>query len=116
MKELFINENNGYSHLVMEYITLPNLESQLPRFVGNERLTRDLIINLLNSVSYMHRCGVCHRDLKPDNIMVSINETESGMHLNRAVIIDLGVSKRFKTTAPGLRTPKLVDMWTATGT
>lgn len=49
----------------------------------------------------MHRLGVCHRDLKPDNIL---------FNGSRVKIIDLGVSKRFVVKK------KQIEMWTSTGT
>jgi|APCry1669189241_1035207.scaffolds.fasta_scaffold889777_1 predicted RNA-binding protein (virulence factor B family) len=32
------------------------------------------------------------------------------------VIIDLGVSKKFKVVSPGGKEPELKEMWTSTGT
>jgi calcium-dependent protein kinase len=40
----------------------------------------------------MHERGVSHRDLKPDNILVNINNQE-------IKIIDFGVSKSFKQSS-----------------
>ena len=50
---------------------------------------------------YIHKIGVCHRDLKPDNILFN------GQQLK---LIDFGVSKRFFFKS------KQIDMWTSTGT
>jgi calcium-dependent protein kinase len=54
--------------------------------------------------------------LKPENILVELSEGESGLDFVRAVIIDLGISKKFQKVVPGRRTPKWADMWTSTGT
>jgi serine/threonine protein kinase len=95
VKELFINEKSGKSHLVMEYVPLPSLESLLPHFVGDEKLTSELLRYLLTAVYHIHKHGICHRDLKPENILVSLEEIGGRKTIKRAVIIDLGVSKKY---------------------
>jgi serine/threonine protein kinase len=32
---------------------------------------KDLMRKLLEVVSYLHAVGICHRDLKPDNLIVA---------------------------------------------
>ncbi len=51
----------------------------------------------------MHSKGVCHRDIKPDNIM--INEEEK-----KIKIIDFGISKKM------IVRKQKIDMLTITGT
>ena len=37
----------------------------------NEDTVRCIMRQLFQATEYMHRHGVCHRDLKPDNLMIS---------------------------------------------
>lgn len=37
----------------------------------SEDIVRCIMRQLFQATEYMHRKGVCHRDLKPDNLMVS---------------------------------------------
>ncbi len=46
-----------------------------------------IFVELFRTLRYMHSKGVCHRDIKPDNIM--INEQEK-----KIKIIDFGISKK----------------------
>ena len=44
------------------------------------------MFKLLESVNLLHQSSVCHRDLKPQNILYNVNE-------NKIKIIDFGISK-----------------------
>ena len=77
----------------MEYVPLPSLETLLPHFYGNEKLTAELIRHILTAVNHIHNHGICHRDLKPENILVGLDEIDYKKYIRRVVIIDLGVSK-----------------------
>lgn len=64
----------------------------------------------------MHKYGVCHRDIKPENILIEIQEENGEPTLKNFVLIDLGVSKKFFVIRPGTLEPKIMEMWTSTGT
>lgn len=70
-------------------------------FLENE--ARKVFKEILSAVEYMHSKGICHRDIKPQNIIFSFTE-------NRVKITDFNVSKRFK------RKDELIKMMTQTGT
>ena len=59
-----------------------SLESN--NFGLNERL--EIAIKLTKELKIAHRGGVCHRDLKPTNIMVDVNE--------KLVLVDFGIGNR----------------------
>lgn len=84
-KCLYLNEVSEKIHFVMEYCAYPSLESI------SERLTEDqkkiIVKELAKTIAYLHSEGVCHRDIKPDNIL--FDETESKIKL-----IDFGISKK----------------------
>ena len=67
-----------------------------------------VICHVLTGLSYMHGCGVAHRDLKPDNIMYS---RESGsvriIDYGLAKICDEGVRMRTVTGTLGYTAPEV---------
>jgi eukaryotic-like serine/threonine-protein kinase len=70
-------------YLVMEYVPGPNLAERLSggEPVDPERLAEDL----LAALDAIHRAGVVHRDVKPENVLVA----PSG----RAMLTDFGIAR-----------------------
>ncbi len=95
------DEDNVF--IVMEYIdgvTLQDLlEGQGPPSVA---MTLEIAQQTLLALAYLHRKGVVHRDISPDNLMVSADE--AGRPLMK--LIDLGIAKTLKAdrglTATGM--------------
>ncbi|CAK58460.1 unnamed protein product (macronuclear) [Paramecium tetraurelia] len=107
---LYIDPNMECSYLVMEYLPYPSLqqilkERQKLQFEEVRLITRQLF----EAVSYLHQVGLCHRDIKPDNIVFDSDS-------NSIKLIDFGVSKRFLVTEKGCKDIKNNLMWTVTGT
>jgi serine/threonine protein kinase len=40
-------------------------------FIPLEKVASQIFKQILQGINYMHKSGVCHRDLKPNNILVS---------------------------------------------
>ena len=85
-------------YMVMEYIPGDTLKTRMraARATG-ERLAREEILTLLRGVAmaldYAHAREIVHRDVKPANIMLRIEEDEDLAHLVTPVLTDFGVAK-----------------------
>jgi DNA-binding transcriptional regulator YhcF (GntR family)/predicted Ser/Thr protein kinase len=87
-------------YYIMGFVEGESLESMLARTGRSDPdLTRRILVEVADALSYAHRNGVVHRDVKPDNILL---ERESG----RAVLTDFGIAKLAATqstlTATGI--------------
>jgi serine/threonine protein kinase len=86
----FFVDDEGTAYMVMEYINGINLRDMirncgaLPIGLGNF-----LARQCLSALDYLHRKGVVHRDVAPDNIMMTQEEDGS----LQAKLIDLGIAK-----------------------
>lgn len=90
--ELYINEKTEIANLVMEFCPYPSLESIIKKRKRlSEEYVKGIAIDLLQAVRYIHKNGVAHRDIKPDNILV--NETDPNK--SKIKLVDFGVSKRY---------------------
>ena len=79
-KDSFTEGNKFY--LVVEFINGQTLENKFERFSAGEIESRNIMVNVLNALEYLHNNNVIHRDLTPDNIMID--------YTNKVTIIDFG--------------------------
>ncbi|MDZ8241164.1 MAG: serine/threonine-protein kinase [Nostoc sp. ChiQUE01a] len=85
-------EQSGYLFLVQQFINGQNLLKEWEtRGNYNEREIRELLLDLLPVLKFIHVRGVIHRDIKPQNI---IRRQSDG----RLVLIDFGASKQLTAT------------------
>ena len=58
----------------------------------NEKIKEEesslIIKNILSAISYLHSRNICHREIKPENIMFKNN-----LDLNSLKLIDFGLSE-----------------------
>lgn len=85
-------ENRQYNMLVMDCLG-PSLEDRLNECRRRISLKSVLMIGLqaLRRVQYVHTRSFLHRDLKPDNMLMGINDTVSTVY-----IVDFGLAKRYR--------------------
>ncbi|MFB2970978.1 SUMF1/EgtB/PvdO family nonheme iron enzyme [Aerosakkonema sp. BLCC-F183] len=97
----FFEQDNRF-YLVQEFIDGQDLLKELQQLGKfSEQQVRKLLTELLPVLEFIHNQNVIHRDIKPDNIIRSSN--------NSLVLIDFGVSKQLTATV-------LTKMGTITGT
>lgn len=76
-------EENGTAYIVMEYIEGITLKEYVTEqgVVPYEELM-ELISSMIRALAQIHRHGVIHRDISPDNVMIGLD--------NKARLIDFG--------------------------
>jgi serine/threonine protein kinase len=81
-------EENGTAYLVMEFLkgkTLQKMVDERGKLPEREAVAYALKVG--EALEQIHRAGLLHRDIKPDNVIV----TEDG----RAVLVDFGSAREF---------------------
>jgi len=86
-----IYETDQHLSLVMELVNGGELFYKIvDKGSYSERDARDIVMQLVEGVDYLHEKGIAHRDLKPENLLCS--ETDGGVVIK---IADFGLSKAF---------------------
>jgi len=86
------DEDNGEAYIVMELVKGESLRKLLEREgrLSSERAA-SLMRDVCAGVGVAHRQGLLHRDLKPDNIIVSSGSRPG--ELESAKVVDFGLAK-----------------------
>ncbi|KAH3760358.1 serine/threonine-protein kinase/endoribonuclease IRE1a [Pelomyxa schiedti] len=101
------------------YLALTYCEKTLTKYVEDNKdvgslLTEELkqiMVDVVSGISHIHSLNICHRDLKPDNILIDTK--------GHARISDMGLAKKMKdsqfscsgsnTGSIGWQAPELID-------
>ncbi len=77
---------NGQFYLVQEYIEGQTLTQRVRQGAMSESTVRDILVSILPVLDYVHRKGIVHRDIKPDNVIIRNSD-------GKPVLIDFGAVK-----------------------
>ena len=83
--------DDGRVYLVMEMVEGPSLSEWIQEGPLSENAVRALGARIASGLAAAHRCGVVHRDLSPDNILLSEGRPD------QAKLIDFGIAKILET-------------------
>jgi eukaryotic-like serine/threonine-protein kinase len=92
---------DGRLFLVLELIDGPSLGDELAGGPLHPRRSLVLARQILDGLDHAHRAGLVHRDLKPDNVALTVADAPDHGQWVRIKLIDFGVAK-LRSAAPGL--------------
>ena len=103
-------ELNGVPFFVMPYIDGESLRTRMMRGPLSVRETVNIMKDIARALAFAHGRGIIHRDIKPDNVMLSAGA---------AVVADFGVAKALsasRTTGPRPVSPTITGVGMSPGT
>ena len=78
---------DGHPWLVLEYIKGPHIDAYCRDHRLDDKAVVNLVMNLCDTLQFVHRRGVLHKDLKPSNVLV---KQINGVPF--PVLIDFGIA------------------------
>jgi len=88
VKILDVFEENNTSYIAMSFIKGLTLQSMIELFGKLDyRTAVNYIAQIAEAVDYIHQHDILHRDIKPDNIIITIED--------KAILIDFGSAREF---------------------
>ncbi|CAD8117575.1 unnamed protein product [Paramecium sonneborni] len=115
--KMYLDFDNGFQSESQAYVIMELIKGKEMFEVINEtghyseHDAKELFKQLLSAIEYMHRNGICHRDLKPNNILCVSDK-------KLIKVTDFNVSKfsdSYKEFG-NLQDTEKIEMWTYTGT
>jgi serine/threonine protein kinase len=105
---LSAGESEGLPYFIMPFVAGESLRARVGRtgelpIAESIRILRDVV----SALAYAHAFGVVHRDIKPDNVLIS-----GGV----AVVTDFGVAKAVSASSGGVHSVALTTLGLALGT
>jgi eukaryotic-like serine/threonine-protein kinase len=105
-----VGKHDDSFFIVMEYLSGEPLTAALNRQNLSIGEVLDLMLPAMRGVAAAHRQGVVHRDLKPDNIFLAIEEGQPAV----PKVLDFGISK--VASSEGQVNPRLTKTGAVVGT
>jgi serine/threonine-protein kinase len=88
-----VGEDLGQSYIVMEFVEGATLTQHMKKQRFSVAQIKHVVYNAAMALEHAHENGIFHRDVKPDNIMVSRNGTVKVMDFGIARAIDSTLTK-----------------------
>lgn len=103
----FSTLDDGSRYMVWEFIEGTNLHELIEsRGPLAPRYAATLAIQALRGLDAIHRAGIVHRDVSPENLMITRDDDDE-----RVKIIDLGIAKGSDATEEKTKTGMFVGKW-----
>lgn len=98
LHEWFLITNREEMFLILDYCSGGDLRTYITKgrnpFAGDDRRIKQIILQICNAVDFIHSKGVFHKDLKPQNILIS----RDGW---KVFLCDFGLATDMRTDARG---------------